>query len=907
MPSPPKTKKKFALPYKLRIRCEHRDLDDGASTSSIPSPPPPATKKTAKTKPKCKTQKWKDKVAQTDPEKSKRLKTQAKLYSAYYRAQCASAEETLKKRNISAKEKEEAEKWLARKNRNNETARIRMEKMNNRRKEENKKGRPKKVLTRQQHEQSKNNEAERKRKQRAGWSDEQKEAVLQRRRELYAIKVNKEKEKAMKEQERLMKEREEKIKEMEQQLQSKEIELSQQNFDLQQRNVELQQKNAELEKDAIDLRSKAARQKALERARKALPKRRSHCLNTSVDLITQASPSKVAYFKKAGMMSSDKLHAGVMDAVSNGLHAPKNSAARKSLATTLNEIKKARLQREFCRRTGVSRKLVQHARKSRGGRKKVPQDTINAIHEFYEQNSNQLPDKKLVSKKTMKPRYVMDVTTAVLYKHYTQANPDKPVCPSLFYKHRPKHVRYKQQAKYIGCLCEYCENVALKIQVIKQIQPSINIKTGYDLVNKTLCAKRADQTFHDACCIRRQCEKCGISLLEDALGQYAENKDTIHWKRWEVKEIEYKKKNTKTTKTVKKRCLELKSGTFRKLLDELKKEIEEHAEHLFNKDWQHNQEKTLKENLKADEVLAVFDFAENYKCSHQREVQSAYYSQDSATLHPVVVYYVCSHCLKPVTESCIMISDDLTHDHHLVHKFQEVVAKHLRETRQLDIATFYRFSDGCSSQYKSKGPISDISYGRQDFGFTIMHNYSGTRRGKGPSDGESGVIKRSASDAVKAEEAIINTPKAFFNYVESKLVKDAQAGNCCTPFRRSVFFIPYQDVEREKPGRVKKRVEGTRKLHSIKTVRGGVVAVRNLSCFCNACLHGGECKNADYVNQWEEITLQKTSKKKKTNTNRKAPQVKKKRVTKKRNPKAGKDYRCKLHLFFAGEFQDNNF
>ena len=33
----------------------------------------------------------------------------------------------------------------------------------------------------------------------------------------------------------------------------------------------------------------------------------------------------------------------------------------------------------------------------------------------------------------------------------------------------------------------------------------------------------------------------------------------------------------------------------------------------------------------------------------------------------------------------------------------------------LHIQTFYSFSDGCASQYKSiKGPISDVSYGRED-------------------------------------------------------------------------------------------------------------------------------------------------------------------------------------------------
>ena len=117
----------------------------------------------------------------------------------------------------------------------------------------------------------------------------------------------------------------------------------------------------------------------------------------------------------------------------------------------------------------------------------------------------------------------------------------------------------------------------------------------------------------------------------------------------------------------------------------------------------------LKEKLGPTYILGILDFAENFKCENQREVQSAFYSHDSATVHPVVAYYTCTECLEPVpesclktvTESCVMISDDLTHDYHLVNTFQETITKHLRDTRGLALSTFYRFSDGCRSQYKS--------------------------------------------------------------------------------------------------------------------------------------------------------------------------------------------------------------
>ena len=99
-------------------------------------------------------------------------------------------------------------------------------------------------------------------------------------------------------------------------------------------------------------------------------------------------------------------------------------------------------------------------------------------------------------------------------------------------------------------------------------------------------------------------------------------------------------------KHVKKRKPILKQGTVEDLMKELKTVTHLHEQHLFNKDWQNQQEKRLISKLRVDEALGVFDFAENFMCGHQREVQSVYYEQDSATIHPVVTYYNCSECYE---------------------------------------------------------------------------------------------------------------------------------------------------------------------------------------------------------------------------------------------------------------------
>ncbi|XP_071837039.1 uncharacterized protein [Apostichopus japonicus] len=130
---------------------------------------------------------------------------------------------------------------------------------------------------------------------------------------------------------------------------------------------------------------------------------------------------------------------------------------------------------------------------------------------------------------------------------------------------------------------------------------------------------------------------------------------------------------------------------------------------------------------------------------------------------------------------------------------------------------------------------------------------------RGASDGESGVVKRHASDAVKAGTVIINNPESFYDYLSKHVMKEASEGQCCLPFRRSVFYIRFKDVRRNRPNRAVKTVAGTRRLHSIKSVKRGVVATRNISCFCDPCLQDvGVCENGQYVQPWKEVHLQAT-------------------------------------------------
>lgn len=361
-------------------------MDNSASTSS------------PQAKPRSRTQNWRHKQKAANPTKYAEVQKQNKEYSKLYRLQCSSAKYTLQKRGLSAEEREEAEMWEIRHKRNNELARKRMEKMKEKKKAVTaaKKTQNKKLTTRNEAQQKRVKEKNKKRLQRAKMTKEQKEEEKRKNRERYAKKRHSSSLEAV---ERALEAKKQQLKEMETKLHEKEM--------------ELRERNKTLREQSSDTRSSEAKRKSLERARRGMPKHRAHFVSTTLDLTGKTTPRKAAALAAAGIHTTkDSLADGVMKAVAEVFQAPRQSKARKRLSECLSTIKRKKLLREASRRFGVSRKLLAKARKDREGRKPVSHLKAKLMETFYEAHSNPLPDKKFVSKKTGKPRYIMGNTIA---------------------------------------------------------------------------------------------------------------------------------------------------------------------------------------------------------------------------------------------------------------------------------------------------------------------------------------------------------------------------------------------------------------------------------------------------------------------------------------------------------------
>ena len=484
------------------------------------------------------------------------------------------------------------------------------------------------------------------------------------------------------------------------------------------------------------------------------------------------------------------------------------------------------------------------------------------IKDFYERPdiSTVMPNKKCASANGTS-QHVLHRSLKETYKTFIDSS-NATISTSKFCELRPKHILTPTKAKLYQCLCEYCANVDLKLKAINTVSASVGVKCGdlidrYHASDKTICKQTGLDPMIS--CIDRKCGKCGTSLLMqylDPLLQNCSSKMTT-WQRWG--QTCYGPENKKRVTILRH------TGSIKMLVDELLQEMTTFSRHLFNAKWQQLQfYKCIRTPLQ-DEVITVMDFAENYQCLLQQEVQSAHWYQMQVTLHPIIAYYKCNSTTctdtSTVREAIDVITSDKVHDTHAVAHFMSKAVQHLKEDRKLKLQKLVQFSDGCSAQYKSRTTFTDISFGTEDLNIPVVQrHYFGSRHGKNPCDGEGGVVKCSVSRAVKSKpDIIVNDSHSLYQYCKEHMTRDATKDGKCCHSRRWFIYVKDGDINRNRPDRTKvATLPGTRKLHAVQGVGPYKVQSRQLSCFCNACVHeesGARCANSDVVSKWTNRKL----------------------------------------------------
>ena len=219
-----------------------------------------------------------------------------------------------------------------------------------------------------------------------------------------------------------------------------------------------------------------------------------------------------------------------------------------------------------------------------------------------------------------------------------------------------------------------------------------------DAIDKSLCEYSG--YFPKLSCILHTCKKCGTDALKNSILQNNAAKIEDQRKRFLVKLWVTK---TENKEGVSQSFLDWKFErcNYVEHIDLLMEHMITMSEHTFMASWNYCQYKQTRKNILVGDVIFVLDFAQNYLCKHQNEVQGLHWRHKQVTLMPTVVHYKCSKCQQLVTHEIVHVSDDKKHDTHLVKMLTEKSIQVFKDNN-VNICKIIEFTDQAPSQYKNK-------------------------------------------------------------------------------------------------------------------------------------------------------------------------------------------------------------
>lgn len=503
-------------------------------------------------------------------------------------------------------------------------------------------------------------------------------------------------------------------------------------------------------------------------------------------------------------------------------------------------------------------------------------DAINAEteqrvkeHWMSESISRIVPHKKRVKKG--QPLYVLECSYIQAYRAFKVANPNIKIGYVTFIKLKPSNVRHLKALERSVCCCIKCENMKLKLKVLKQAKCNINTSNLYIddihmLSKKTLCPYN-DPDCPDKRCVDRACPNCEAAQLVNSYSPIlaAEGDSEITYDQWKVIE-EIKPMKVKGQKeTVKKKFKALRlvtsSISCRELVANLVKDAGPFSAHLFRARWQADQFRRSKLNMPPKSAVLV---ADNYACSMNDEVQSYHWGQAQVTIHPVMAYINNSDqtSAEPThTDSIFCITDDPKHDAAAVHRCMQETNTHL--TEKYNISSKVLFSDCCAAQYRGKTSFADMSFAQRKSGISLSRHFYESSHGKSAADGLNATVKHAATQAVTRGQVIIRNAKEFDSFCKrdlqnvGKSVYASRAESYKDASRHFILVDP-ESINRDGKDRDVKQVAGTMKIHSVLPTNVPYeIKTRELSCFCDYCQHGhgSRCSNKAVVGEWDVCHL----------------------------------------------------
>jgi len=595
---------------------------------------------------------------------------------------------------------------------------------------------------------------------------------------------------------------------------------------LQKRQEELLEQQ-EKKKKAHAVYKRRYREKKKRQAQQILtPKRRAQRI---IDDVESATP-RTSQALKSNNISKLKERTAEAEVLNAAKSTAKNKRVRKMFVGELSGSSNKKAASEAL---GIPRSSF-YFKSTKGSKPHTSTETKSIITQFYHRQdiSTIYPNKT----KSGKVLIVMKYSRKRTYNLFKAAHPSVKTKKSTFDKLKPQQIRLMKSAKYLQCLCDICDNVKLLCVAIKASMLRTNLSAPLFLDNELDLTKETVCSLRNYLCIDRKCQECSPALIKPAFSDWLNDDDHLKIAYLQWKRVSEKVKSKTITKLRKVGC----EGQRWELVSQLITLLESFGTHMYYNISQLASFRHCKKELTEEHAAVIVDFAENFVCQEHAEAQSAYYGRNSVTIHPMVMLF--SHDSDIQRDSVVMISDDLKHDAHAVYTFFHKLYEHVT-LYYPHIKVLHVWSDGASSQYKSKLPVWNIAH-NFDLPLKIIWNFYGSRHGKSEADGESAVVKGILGRAIPARELTLTSSVSVVEFLQQEGEYEILVGKS----RRHVYHISSSEIvaNREQSQESITSLVGIRKLHQLKAGQHNCLHFRRSSCYCvtNECRH-------DSKNTWQ--------------------------------------------------------
>lgn len=269
-----------------------------------------------------------------------------------------------------------------------------------------------------------------------------------------------------------------------------------------------------------------------------------------------------------------------------------------------------------------------------------------------------------------KSRRYLICTLLEAYFMFSQKFPNIKVSLSKFCGLRPQHVRTNSYLPEITCLCKYHENFRSLCKSLKPVLPNEGVK---DFISKLVCSIQSEA------CMFGSCDLCAnkLTAVQEACGEGHDLDEAApSFSQWVTTSAQVSK-------------VPIENQSFRDVFIELQEQIHEFKRHMFVQWAQSSSFEQDRESLITDERKCVIqvDFAENYKCAVQDEIQAHHFKGGQQ----ISIFTACAWWSK--SEHCAIagVSDSLEHSKFTVfHLLDKIISRILCDVKTVKDFVFYR-------------------------------------------------------------------------------------------------------------------------------------------------------------------------------------------------------------------------